>query len=341
MWKQNHSNNRFPGKPGLPGQGHRCAVAAAAALLLAGGLADGSMTAVCTAQELPVSVSETETEQVMPQEALPVGETWPSMPHMSYEEYPKVDGSLACVPLMEALIMEVTGCTEAQAEESLVDFSNTNPSYEQLTYGAVELILSYEASADTKSRLNDLADLELLPVGKDALVFLVNAGNPVENLTQEQICDIYRGNITQWSEVGGEAAPIKAFQRRENSGSQTLMRLLLMGDEEIPEKQMVRIEGMEGLIDALVEFDNSANAIGYSVYYYASSMYHQDNLKFLAVDGVSPDRDTIRTGSYPLTNPFYVGTGKQSGENAIRLRDWLLSEEGQRFVEAQGYVSAG
>ena len=120
-----------------------------------------------------------------------------------------------------------------------------------------------------------------------------------------------------------------------------MMRLLLMGDEEIPEKQMISIETMEGLLDTVMEYDNSANAIGFSVYYYASVMMGNDKLKFLAVDGVSPDNDSIRSGEYSLFNPFYCGISEKSGENAVLLRDWLLSEEGQRFVEDAGYVGAG
>ena len=273
-------------------------------------------------------------------------EKYPSVPHMSLDEYPEVDGSLACIPLMEALVMEVTGCTEMEAEASLENFSNTNPSYERLMKGEAELILSYEASAETKETLageeaSGENKLDLKPVGRDALVFIVNAGNPVEGLTAQQIHDIYTGKITNWSELGGEDTEIKAFQRRENSGSQTMMRLLLMGDEEIPEKQMISIETMEGLLDTVMEYDNSANAIGFSVYYYASVMMGNDKLKFLAVDGVSPDNDTIRSGEYALFNPFYCGISEKSRENAVLLRDWLLSEEGQQFVEDAGYVGAG
>ena len=273
-------------------------------------------------------------------------EKYPSIPHMSLDEYPEVDGSLACIPLMEALVREVTGCTEMEAEASLENFSNTNPSYERLMNGEADLILSYEASAETKEKLDGEEasgdnKLDLKPVGRDALVFIVNAGNPVEGLTTQQIHDIYTGKITNWSEVGGEDTEIKAFQRRENSGSQTMMRLLLMGDEEIPEKQMISIETMEGLLDTVMEYDNSANAIGFSVYYYASVMMGNDKLKFLAVDGVAPDNDTIRSGDYALSNPFYCGVSEKSGKNAVLIRDWLLSEEGQRFVEDTGYVGAG
>ena len=271
---------------------------------------------------------------------------YPSMPHMTLADYPKVDGSLACIPLMEELVKQVTGCSQIEAEKSLESFSNTNPSYLALLAGDADLVLAYEASAETKEKLasSDEAKsnaIDLQPVGKDALVFIVNAGNPVADLSRQQIHDIYTGKITSWSEVGGEDIQIKAFQRRENSGSQTLMRLLLMGDEEIPEKQMISIEEMEGLLNTVMEYDNAANAIGYSVYYYASVMMGNDKLKFLSVEGTAPDNDTIRSGAYALTNPFYCGVSEKSSENAVRIRDWLLSEEGQRFVESCGYVAAG
>lgn len=267
------------------------------------------------------------------------GET--SCPKLTYEEYPEVDGSLACVPLMESLIMKVTGCTQMEASDSLEHFSNTNPSYGRLKEGEADLILSYEASVETKETLNNLEGLDLAPVGRDALVFIVNAGNPVDNLSKEQIHDIYTGKITNWSEVGGEDLPIQAFQRRENSGSQTLMRLLLMGDEEMSEEKSVVISGMEGLISAILEYDNSANAIGFSVYYYASVMNGHDNLKFLKVDGVEPTNETIRSGEYTLSNPFYCGVSSASSKEAVAIRDWLISPSGQDFVEECGYVGAG
>ena len=266
--------------------------------------------------------------------------TYPSIPQMTLEEYPVVDGSLACIPLMEALIQAVTGCDQATAEESLANFTNTNPSYSALMNGQADLILSYEASNETKEKLENLKGLDLAPVGRDALVFIVNSGNPVDSLTKEQIHDIYTGKIQNWSEVGGNDIEIKAFQRRENSGSQTLMRLLLMGDEEIPEKQMISISTMDGLIDTVMSYDNSANALGFSVYYYASEMEAREGMKILSVDGIAPSNETIRSGEYTLSNPFYVGISKTPTPNAKLLRDWLLTEEGQRFIEDCGYVAA-
>ncbi len=260
-------------------------------------------------------------------------------PQMSYEEYPRIDGSLACVPLCEALAAEVTGCTAAKAEETMADFSNTNPSYIRLAEGGTDILLAYEPAESTKETLKSYGSLDMQPVGKDALVFIVNEGNPVESLTREQVYDIYTGKITNWSQVGGNDEEIKAFQRPETSGSQTMMRKLLIGDAEMAEAKTELIAiSMSDIIVALEQYDNSANALGYSVYYYASEMFRQPGLKFLRVDGIAPSNETIKSGEYPLVNEFYCVTNEQSSGKALEIKEWLLSEEGQDFVEGCGYV---
>lgn len=271
--------------------------------------------------------TETETRETIPE------------PKMSLEQYPRIDGSTACVPLCEALAVRLTGCTDAQAEETLTDFTNTNPSYLQLAEGNTDILLAYEPASETKKKLESYDPLTMEPVGKDALVFLVNEDNPVDSLTREQIRDIYTGKITNWSEVGGEDAEIQAFQRPETSGSQTLLRLLLIGDADMPEVKKERIaSGMDDIIEALTEYDNSADALGYSVYYYASEMFRQPGLKFLKIDGEAPSNKTIRSGAYPLVHEFYCVTNEQSSKEALDIQSWLLTEEGQIFVEECGYV---
>lgn len=286
---------------------------------------------VCAAEK------ETEETEISAQS----GEVQSSVPkpQMSYEEYPRIDGSLACVPLCEALAVEMTGCTQAQAEETMADFTNTNPCYLLLAEGGTDILLAYEPAESTKNELDCYEPLDVRPVGKDALVFIVNEDNPVESLTQQQAYDIYTGKITNWSEVGGSDMEIKAFQRPETSGSQTMMRKLLIGDAEMAEAETEMIAaGMDDIINALKEYDNSANALGYSVYYYASEMFKQPGLKFLQIDGVEPSNETIKSGEYPLINEFYCVTNEQSSDRAKEIREWLLSEDGQEFVEGCGYV---
>ncbi len=267
-------------------------------------------------------------------------ETGDSVPHMSYSEFPRIDGSLACVPMIEALAQKATGCTEEEAEQTLADFTNTNPCYLELAKGNRDILLVYEAADETKEQLQQYDPLDIRELGKDALVFLVNEDNPVESLTVQQIYDIYTGKITNWSEVGGNDAEIKAFLRPETSGSQTLIRKLILGDAELIEGQFEEIPTMEGIINRLKDYENESNALGFSVYYYASSMHQVPGVRLIRVEGVEPSNETIQNGEYPLVNPFFVVTNEQSSPNALALRDWLLTDDGQSFVEECGYVKA-
>lgn len=286
----------------------------------------GQMKALAGAESTDLISSEVSVEKM-------------AVPSMSYEEYPRIDGSLACVPLCEKLAVKMTGCTPIQAEETMSDFTNTNPCYLELAQGNRDILLAYEPAESTKAELENYPPLDMAPVGKDALVFIVNENNPVESLTQQQAYDIYTGAITNWREVGGEDMEIKAFQRPETSGSQTMMRKLLIGEAQMAEAETEMIaSGMDDIIESLKKYDNSANALGYSVYYYASNMFRQPGLKFVKVDGVEPSNETIKSGEYPLVNEFYCVTNEQSSERGKEIKDWLLSEDGQIFVEECGYV---
>ena len=99
---------------------------------------------------------------------------------------------------------------------------------------------------------------------------------------------------------------------------------------------------MGTLISAVKEYDNSANAIGYTVYYYAHDMQMADGLKLLKVDGVEPDAETIGSGEYPFLNPYYVAIAKDAAADspARILYDWLLGPDGQKLARMEGYVPA-
>lgn len=271
----------------------------------------------------------------------PVKAETSSVPSMALDEFPCTDGSLACVPMIEELMMRITGCSEMQADELVNEyFSNTNPCYLNLASGDRDLCIAYEPAQETVAQLQEYEPLDMTPIGKDALVFIVNENNPVDELTIEQITDIYTGKIRNWKDVGGEDIPIEAFIRPETSGSQTLMRSLLIGDVDMTDGTYYqRIETMEGMVDAIKEdYDNTKMAIGYSVYYYVDAMMGTGGLKFLKVDGIEPSNETIASGKYPLINDFYAVLRKDSPQSAVEIRDWLISEEGQNFVRECGYV---
>ncbi|EHI58750.1 MAG: PstS family phosphate ABC transporter substrate-binding protein [Hungatella hathewayi] len=266
-----------------------------------------------------------------------------SAPKMKPEEYPAVDGSTATLPLSKALYQLVTGAT-AQEAEAAIEHTKTTNAYNALIYSyGADLVLAYEPAPSVYETMKEAGvNLTIKPIGKDALVFLANEGNPVRSLTGQQIQDIYSGHIHNWSEVGGAGKNIQAFQRPENSGSQTLMEKLVMKgtamDSNVPHSMSV--SEMGELIEKVASYNNQENALGYSVYFYARNMYEVPGLRFMAVDGVMPDNDTIKDGSYPYVNDFYAAIREDEPEDSAAhiLFDWLTTDDGQALVESLGYV---
>lgn len=179
-------------------------------------------------------------------------------------------------------------------------------------------------------------------VALDGIAIVVNPENPVSDLDIDTIAKIYTGEITNWSQVGGDDVDIVPFQRNEEAGSQTAMKNLVMGDIPLMEAPTEYVSGAMGdLVEVVASYNDSAAAIGYTVYYYAHDMKMADGLKIIAVDGVQPNEETIRSHEYPFINDSYVviPAGLADDAPAKVLYDWLMSEEGQKLVAHEGYVS--
>ena len=190
--------------------------------------------------------------------------------------------------------------------------------------------------------------LDARPVALDAFVILAHADNPVDAITLSQIRGIYSGQITNWNQIGGLDLPIHAYQREENSGSQELLKALIMGDiPTINAPEMIAytmggpFNAIQGLDDPTFGGPGDPNGIAYSVYYYTwFIMGPLQDVKILAVEGVRPTSKTIANQTYPLLAPVYVviRDGEPADSTSVLLRDWLLTPEGQRVVEESGYI---
>ena len=261
--------------------------------------------------------------------------------------YPRLDGSLANEPLLLRMMKDLTDADSDTAEVYLADSfesGGTSTSWGKLLNNEMDLIISYEPPQEIKDQYTTEFDqLEIDPLGRDGLVFIVNVNNPVESLTIDQIRDIYTGKITDWSEVGGDPGEIRAFQRNSTSGSQTLLNKLVMNGETPmePEKDML-VGTMGTLIESVASFDGTGSAIGFSVYYYADKMKADPNLKMIKVNDVAPSNASIEDGTYPLVNDFYMAIrASETQDSPVRkLRDWMLSDNGKELLEEEGYVWA-
>ena len=261
------------------------------------------------------------------------------------ENYPKVDASLATQPLATALIKDFT---KQEIKEEDLNYSNTHPAYVKLINDEVDLILVTEPSQEELELAAEKGvELEVIPVVKEGFVFYVNANNPVENLTTEQIQKIYTGEITNWKSLGGSDEKITAYQRPTNSGSQTGMLSLVMKDLKLMEApKETLIETMSEIINLVSNYTNGKNAIGYSYYYYANTMFKTidenvaSNIKMLGINGIKPNNQTIQNSTYPFTTAYYIVLNKKDApDSASRiLANQFLSERGQKVAEETGYV---
>lgn len=261
------------------------------------------------------------------------------------ENYPKVDASLATQPLANAFIKNFTG---EEIDETTLGYSNTHPGYVKLINDEVDLIIVTEPSQEELQLAKEKGvELEVIPVVREGFVFYVNAENKVESLTVEQIQKIYTGEITNWKEVGGEDQPIIPYQRPVNSGSQTGMLSLVMKGlplMEAPKEKLV--DTMYEIVNLVSNYQNGKNALGYSYYYYANTMFQTidkeiaNNIKMLGINGVKPNNQTIKDSTYPFRTAYYIVINKADGENSASriLARQMLSARGQKVAEEAGYV---
>lgn len=266
-------------------------------------------------------------------------------PLYTMENFPKIDASLATQPLTDAIISNFTGLSK---DKIVTNYSNTHPAYVKLINDEVDLIVVTQPSEEELKLAKDKGvELEVIPVVKEGFVFYVNSKNPVNSLTRAQIQGIYSGEITNWKEVGGENKKIIPYQRPTNSGSQTGMLSLVMKDKKLmtPKKENL-IQTMAAIVNLVSQYNNSVDAIGYSYYYYAKTMYETidntvaSNIKFLSIDGIEPSNENIQSGAYPYTTAYYIVINKADGENspARILANHMLSSRGQQVAEDVGYV---
>ncbi|QKS70396.1 substrate-binding domain-containing protein [Paenalkalicoccus suaedae] len=262
------------------------------------------------------------------------------------ENLPRLDGATALYPIYSAFVQATYPEDDYDVNSpgnSPVVSTQTDAAYERLIAKNADIIFVAGPSA-TQETMAEQAGVEMrfTPIGKEAFVFFTHEQNPVESLTIDQIQQIYAGTITNWSEVGGANNQIRAFQRPEESGSQTALQNL-MGDIPIMDAPTEdRPAGMGGIIQETADYRNSQSSIGFSFRYFSTEMVDDYDIKHLQVNGIDPNVDTIRDDSYPIASEFYAVTlaGEETPE-VDALIEWILSPEGQTLVERSGYVPVG
>lgn len=247
-------------------------------------------------------------------------------------DIPVIDGAAALLPVyagfVESIYPEdsVIFNGEDYDAASAMHYTNTRGAYKDIVDGNADIIICAQPSDEQLAYAEQNGvELEMVQLGSDAFVFIVNANNPVSDITIDQIRGIYSGEITNWSELGGDFSPIAAMRRNKNSGSETALEKL-MGDTPIKP-------------DYTALF---GSPIGFSFRYYVTGMLAEGGVKILTINGIEPTPGTIADGSYPVSGGLYAIYRKgETNENVYKAIDFMLSPEGQKIVQESGYIPLG
>ncbi|WP_033829650.1 PstS family phosphate ABC transporter substrate-binding protein [Bacillus andreraoultii] len=257
------------------------------------------------------------------------------------DNLPRLDGATALYPVYASFVQAVYPKKDYPLEESEVVSSQTSYAFEKLLFNDADIIfIAPPSDEQLKLAEEEGVKLRMTPIGREAFVFFVHADNPVDELTVEQIQEIYTGKITNWRDVGGANEEIRAFQRPEGSGSQSAL-IRMMGDKPLmipPSKDIV--SAMGGIIKETTNYQNRTNAIGFSFRHFSQEMVDAKEIKYIKVNGIAPTKENIQNGTYPFVNEFYAITieNKNTNSNIEPFLQWMVSEQGQKLVEKTGYV---
>lgn len=259
------------------------------------------------------------------------------------DKWPRVCGATALYPLYASAYQKLLpGKKTGHVGMNYMYETRTPEAYKDLINRQADVIFVAQPSEGQKKRAAD-AGVKLIytPFAREAFVFIVNAGNPINSLTDQQVRGIFSGKITRWSQLGGNDERIQVWQRPEDSGSQTVMLGRVMKDTPmLPAKTSTIISVMEGVLTRVAAYQNTKTSIGYTFRFYTTQMNKEisPNLKLLAINGIAPTVDNIRNGTYPYIVEAYMVTREKSTAEAQKLVDWVISPEGQSLVEDVGYV---
>ena len=194
--------------------------------------------------------------------------------------------------------------------------------------GRCDIGLSSRALKDAEKE----AGLTETVLAYDGIAMIVNPANPVEDLSLEQIADIYTGKITNWSEVGGNDSQIVLIGREAGSGTRGGFEEIVGVVDACQYRQELSSTG-----DVITTVAQNPDAIGY-----ASLAAVKDAVKALKVAGVTPTEATVKDGTYTIQRPFVLATktGEKLNDVAQAFFDYATSAEAGEIITAAGAVPA-
>jgi phosphate transport system substrate-binding protein len=253
---------------------------------------------------------------------------------------------------MFAETLHITGCgisKKAYLEKALAIYSERQGLVPRLSGGGATKGLRLAAKkqvdlgASCRQRLADIGgniheqekDINLIQVGWDALVVIVNRDNSLSNITQENLIKIFKGDVISWGQLGIEDKPITLLTRKEKiSGVGYMARLLVFGDVsfEFPESVFV--------YDSTVPIEKNILRRKYSLAFDGLSSAQKIDVKMLSINGIYPSKDHVSSGKYPYFRPLYLAVNKHNKSEKVKgFIEFILGPEGQDIISNEGSIN--
>ena len=207
------------------------------------------------------------------------------------------------------------------------EFTGSSAGIESVTEGSVDIGNSSRALKDEEKAAGVVENI----VAIDGIAVVVDPANTVTDLTKDQLISIYTGETKNWSELGGEDAPIVVVGREASSGTRGAFEELL----EI-ENACVYASELDSTGAVIAKVASTPGAIGY-----VSLDAIDDSVVALSLEGVAATAENIKAGNYFLSRPFVMATMGEISEQSEAVQAWfeyLASDEGKEVIEGVGLI---
>lgn len=225
----------------------------------------------------------------------------------------------------------------ALSEQFMADNSGVKVSYDPTGSGTgIEAVKTGSCDIGLSSRAlkeeETAAGLKGTTVALDGIAIIVNENSKIDNLTVDQIAQIFKGEVTDWSKVGGDAGTIACIGREAGSGTRDGFESITDTEDKCKLSQALTSTG------AVIEgVKNNAGAIGYAS---LSAVENAEGVKAITVEGVACTEETVKDGSYKIQRPFVLVTkeGTELSEAAQAFYDFALSADAEALIVKAGAV---
>jgi len=203
-------------------------------------------------------------------------------------------------------------------------------------------IVTFEKNVDTESlgglqcakwgscelggMANTLADedrkgIQAYLIGYDAIAVIVNQRNPIKNLSQKQLQDVFTGRISNWSQLGGENIPLSVYTVQDASATRHVFKRKILGDKDYAGTEMVSPDRR-----ILSKVSHDWGGIGQLSFAF---LENQKGVKAVDIDG---QQATVKNPKYPVSRPLYLLTHGEPSSKIKNFLDWTLSQQGQKVL---------